>query len=341
MLIEADETSPVSANPADTAPVEGAAPAGDVAEGSSPSTPDVKEAPKTLLDVVKNAVADPKEPEGPSAEEAAKTPGEAPEGEAPADADEDFSKEPFGRHPRFKKLLEDRNRLRDENKGYGEKIAALEGPAQQYAHIEQFMQSNGLAPAEVIELFKVGALIKTDPFAAEEILLGKLMELQTVTGRILPQDLREDVEQGRITEDRARELSAARAKATFTGQRIEAVTAETTKREERRTADGLSARIQAAGDEWEVGKKAKDPSYAAKAESIKDRALVLIATKGAPRTPEEAVAILEQAHKDVTERMRAALPAKPAIQRSPSASSPVEATPAPKTLREAIEASVS
>ncbi|HEY0137785.1 MAG TPA: hypothetical protein VGB85_27055, partial [Nannocystis sp.] len=157
----------------------------DATAGSSPQ--DANASPPSLLDVVKSAVA-PAEPdaEGTSSPEAEKEGQAADDTEANAAEDVDDEKVNPGlhKHPRFRAVLTERNTLR-------EQVTALKEPAQQYERIEAFMQHNGLTNEHVVELFRVGALMRTDPDKAYEAVADTLVELGKLTGRSLPEDLRE------------------------------------------------------------------------------------------------------------------------------------------------------
>ncbi len=171
----------------------GSSPAADVSEGSSPS--DEKEAqPKSLLDVVSNVVEPPKEaPEGTSTSEPEKS-----EADKDADGEQELSEDelaklPFGRHPRFKKLLTERNTFKTQASEFQTRVQELEGPAGQYERIEGFLRQTRIEPQEFVELMQVGALLKNNPEEARKVLLDRLFELDRVTGHSLPDDLRRDV----------------------------------------------------------------------------------------------------------------------------------------------------
>ena len=326
------ETSPVSdteGQPADT-PVAASTPA---AEPISAPDSDAKDAPKSLLDVVKNVV-DPKTeaPEAPSAAEPEKEGEGQPDGEEQEPSPEDDAKLPFGKHPRWQQVMKQRNDARAEVTQTRAELDRLKGPAEQYASIETFMQANDLQPTEVVELFQIGALMKGDPDEALKRIMPYVDSLLEATGRKLPEDIRQDVEEGRITEERASELSRQRAAAALAEAR--ASTAE--QRVEQVQQSTTAQKIGAAMMDWESRAKQKDPDFSAKEQFVADRSRALVQAEGAPRTPEQAVALAERAYAEVTAAMRKNLPPKPAI-RQPTTSAPsgTEAA-APKSMRDAI-----
>jgi hypothetical protein len=325
-----DDTTATSSNATDSTL--------DVSAGSSAA--DVKDPKPSLLDVVK-AVVEPKV-EGAGATSAAEAKETDPEKEAKEAAEprseDDFKDTPFGRHPRFKQVLNERNAAVTRARERDAEVERLSGPAGQYASIEQFMQANGLSATEAVQSFKLAALVKNDPEAALTELLPVLVELRKRTGHELPEDIRKDVEEGRITEDRGRELSQARAREARATQRAEAVTHTAETERTQREATEAQSKIVSATEQWEARTRKADPDFAAKEDFIADRARAIIAAEGPPKDPAAAVAIVERAHKDVTAKMRSLVPAKPSLKRPTERSSSTTATAAPTTLRQAIEA---
>src|SRR3546814_2585723 len=69
---------------------------------------------------------------------------------------------------------------------------------------------HGLSPAEAAEGFTVMAMIKVDPAGALKALEAKADEIRQFLGEKLPDDLQKEVEDGTISEGRAKELAQAR-----------------------------------------------------------------------------------------------------------------------------------
>lgn len=329
MLTHNTETSPVSETdvPEVSSPgPEAASPevAADV-KGEEPAQP-------TLLDVITDVVK-PKPAETQaeaSSAEGTEEPGsvEAKGAAAKAEDPENFDSEPFGRHPRFQQVLSDRNSLKT-------KVEELRAPAESYTKIEAFLAQNDISNEEMVDLFKVAALAKADPNEALKALQPLLSDLYERTGAFLPDDLRTDVEEGKITEERGRELARERARSrelesqnTRMRERDAVVSQET-------QAEQRSAALGTAYADWESARKAKDPDFADKEDLIADRCRAIIAAKGQPATAAEMTGILDQAYTDVTARLRKMIPAREEIRPAARSGSP-NATAQPKSLKEAI-----
>jgi hypothetical protein len=329
MLTHSTETSPVSETdvPVDSSPGPEATTSEVAADVKVEETP----AP-TLLDVITDVVK-PKAEDTPAEASSAKgteEPGsEGVEGvAAKAEDTENFENEPFGRHPRFQQVLSDRNSLRT-------KVEALRAPAENYTKIETFLAQNDISNEEMVDLFKVAALAKADPGEALKALQPLLSDLYERTGAFLPDDLRTDVEEGKITEERGRELARTRAQArelesqNSRMRERDAAVSEETKAEQRAAALG------SAYADWENARKAKDPDFADKEDLIADRCRAIIAAKGQPASAAEMTGILDQAYTDVTARLRKMIPAREEIRPAARSNSP-SATAQPNSLKEAL-----
>lgn len=323
------------------------APETSVTEGSQPGSDAAvaadgvkSEAPApTLLDVVRDAVEPPAEnaaAEAPPAQEPEKSDDATPE-PPKAETLESFANEPFGRHPRFKAVLEQRNSFLGKIGEYESQLSELKPAAENYSKIEKFLETNGISNDEMVDLFQIAALRRSNPEEALQKLGPVLSELYERTGRFLPDDLKMDVEEGRITEERAQELSKARAEKRESDARATAATERAVKTETAVEAERRQEALSGVLAEWEAATKSSDPDFAAKEDFIADRCRTLIAEKGQPKSAAEMRAILTQAHQDVTARMRSVLPAKAEVRAPRSGASPSSATAVPASLKEALE----
>ena len=344
MLEHDSEASPASEN-GDEAPAAsldetsaGASPAAGVTEGSPPS--DDKEAPpKSLLDVISNVV-EPAKMEAPEETSASETvtsdDAKTPEGEQEL-SEEELAKLPFGKHPRFKKVLGERNAFKQQASEFQAQVQELEGPAGQYQRIDGFLRNAGIQPAEFVELMQVGALLKNDPEAARQELIRRLIDLDKITGHALPEDLRKDVEEGRLEEQRARELSIARAREARATETAKVATTHARHVEQSTQVERFQGEVVDAVSGWEQRTRASDPDFAAKEELIADRVIALNARLGPPKSAEDAVRRAEQAHKAVTDQLKGMLPPKPeVVRRNPGSHSTSNVAADPKSMLDVV-----
>jgi hypothetical protein len=300
------------------------------ANAAEPSTADIEDAkPLSLLDVVTNAVAPPKEPEASSALEADQEV-VTPEAEAEAPKAEDDANLPFHNHPRWQALLTERDSLKE--------------PAAQYQQITGFMREHGLTAEEVAEGFDVMAQLKkgdaeslTQTYAWFKSRTDFLAES---IGLTLPADLQAKVDEGLVDEDTATEAAQARAAKALNEQastRTAAVSeAERSANEARERGAAMATAVQA----WENGIKASDPDYAKKASLVETTARAIVQREGkAPSNTEEAIDLVNRAHAEVTAALKAVAPKPKPVAATPASVS-ANATVAPKTLAEAIQRSI-
>lgn len=261
--------------------------------------------------------------------------------EGSADKDDDPSEEELkGYQPkvqkRIKQLLSQRNEYRHAAESHAE-------DATHYRNIRQFMADSQLADAEVAELFQVGRLLKGNDVGGYEkaldILLPIAQQLLEATGRSLPKDLREKVESGEVTEDVARETAVQRTRATVAERRAQQVTAQAETQQQQVASQAHVTAVQTAVSQWTDRIRQSDPDFGLKADAMRDAALALVAEKGRPKNPQEAVQMAELAYARVNSWFKSAQP-----KRQPSRPAPgtgqtgnrTGLTPEPTSLKEAI-----
>lgn len=331
--------------------------------GQDTTTP--ADGPKSMADAITQALAGdaPKaegeaatDPENPDAGAAEKKP----EAEKPADPavtpDPAASKEPAetadtleddpseeelkGYNPkvqkRIRKLLSQRNEFRRTAEGLNE-------DAGHYRNIRQFMSESRLEDGEVAELFKVGRLLKGNDIAGYEealnIVLPIAQQLLEWTGRSVPTDLREKVENGELTEDAAREMAAARSRATVAERKATEVTKTAAAQQQVQQTSAMQSAIQTAVSTWEQRVQASDPDFGLKTEAMRNAALALVAERGRPKNPEEAVKFAQDAYDRVSNWFKSARPKQQPSRPAPGngqTGTRAGLAPAPKSLQDAI-----
>jgi hypothetical protein len=295
----------------------------------SSSSEDVTET--TLADVVRNAAKAVEAPEssdrknGGEAEQSTDDKSASEQGQTP-NADDAKPKDddvPFHKHPRWQEKLKVERELRQQ-------VDTFKASHEQFEQIQGFMRSNALEAQEVANGFEIMALMRRDPEAAFQRLQPYLQQLEMVTGRKLPEDLQKRVEDGVADEATAREAALLRIET----QRRHAAEQSTNQVLAQQTQVQAIQTIQSAVSVVERELQSGDPDYARKQPFVMDRVRALILEQQ-PRTPEEATAIVRQAHSEISDRL------KPMIQRKPvstatSGNSASGGQAAPKSFAEAV-----
>lgn len=310
----------------------GSASISDANPGSS-STPETgAKEPPDLLSAVRSAVdgtkadaaspsagqngtstqVDPKNPQG----------GMDPSAAAKENTEEDTR---FDKHPRFKKLLTERDSFKSE--------------ATEYRNVTAYMKENGLAASEVAEGFKIMAAMKNNPVQALKDLTVYVDRLRQFAGDALTPDLQQQVDQGRITPEMAKELAAARNQAQFLQHR----SSLTAQQQQQQVAEHQAAQqaqaLQGAVNQWVQSQQAKDADFAHKQKQLEWAARSYMANNP-PRTAAEATAMMQKCYDEVNAEFSKLTPRRPALKPLQSASSSSGAQPQPKTLKEAIALSL-
>jgi len=291
--MENDTLSDVKETSADSSKAE------DVKDTKSTSSVD-KDA-RTLADVVKEAAA--KSTSASSTEEEKEASTETVDKTDPDKTKEDESEEketesqekvevpveekdkalPFHKHPRFQEVIKERATFK-------QKMDELTPVAQRAQAIDDYCQKHGVTNEEFNSAVEMAALLRTNPTKGLEALRGYVDALEVSLGNKLPTDLQKDVDEGTLSLDRAKELTAARIKS----QGLE----HTSKRTEAQVAQERQANITTAVNSWDQQKRTSDVAYDKKYPLI-EKAFIAACSMTPPRTPQEAIQLAEKAYAEV------------------------------------------
>lgn len=295
-----------------------AAQAGEGAADPS-SAPDE---PKDMLSVVRDVVQDP-EAASSAGDENAEDPAEPATGEqVKAEKDDtDYTDVPFHKHPRFQEVLR--------------KSKANEADANQFRQITGFLKQNHLSADEAADGLEIMALAKTSPAKALERLKPFVQTLLRAAGEVLPDDLRTQVQQGKMPEAAAREVS--RSRAMLEQERATQEMAARQRQEEAVHAQATARRDAAAT--WEQDRRVKDPAFQSKYPLLEREVAYLQRAEGVPQTPEGVRDQLNRAYDTVNKQARVVAPATPRPAVRPVTGGTAPGTPAaqPKTMLEAMK----
>jgi hypothetical protein len=236
---------------------------------------------ESTLSIVRDVVVDKKEEETKAASPAeGSEEGQSTDEEPnkPEQDDEKFSDVPFNKHPRFQKLLQERNDFKKD--------------ADSYRNVQTFMDNNGISAEEAAEGFVIMGMMKTDPAAAWERLKPYVQSLLTASGEVLPDDLANRVQMGEMTRDAAFEVSRSRAQ--LESYRNAQVFREQ-QAEQRRQQEYAGSLIRTA-EAWEADRRAKDPNFEQKLVPLKKELAFIQMQEGKPTTLEGVQDQLKRAY---------------------------------------------
>ena len=287
-------------------------------EASSSDATETVETEDSLLDVVQSALPEEDAQEETVSEETETQEVQEEQPEVSAEEVEpqleadDWSDVPFNKHPRFRKLVSEKN----EQKKLAEQFR---GDSEQYQKIVDFIGSNNLSAEDAVEGFKIMSLIKNNPNQAQETLQNHLNKVNELTGMRLPDDIQGKLDDGFLDEDAAKELSQARANLVYEKQLRQQDKENAEKAEHfsmKQKADQQLNYLRKVVTDWEETTRNSDPDFSLKQEEINDRVAALVGERGRPVTSAQVLGIANDAYKTVNQRYKARTPQRQSIRTS-------------------------
>lgn len=282
---------------------------------------------KQILGVDKPAPAEPSKAESkPQEKDAADKTAEEKPAEDPAKKPEekqsDTAEVPkeFAKHPAWQRILKERDSFKTQ--------------ATQYQNMEKFLTENNIPGHDAAEALKITALVYNNPQEALKRLDAFRKQLAVQIGLELPDDLKKDVDDGFISEDRAKELSLTRNKVAVAEAKVTHTNEEIT---QTRNERNYQERAQIF-DAWNETTGKTDPDLQKKLPLMQGELLKIRASEGEAQTADDARSRLDRAHKEVTAQLRSLMPRKAAVTPSPQATGQSSVvTKAPSTMLEAVQ----
>lgn len=294
--------------------------------------------PKSMLDAVKTAL-EPAKVDATPASQAGSSPAKV-EGEDGKEGSKDeLSDDPTDEElaqlnqrtqGRIKKLLSQRN---DANA----RIEALTPDAETGRMITEYVQKANLSAQEVNDGFEIMRLMKVDPFGALEKLAPFWTALQSITGQVLPPDLKLAVDEGRVTEEMAREIAQNRAKATVSTQTLKQTQQQTEQEKQQRAHEAHVSKVSRAASDFEKNWERTDPDYKLKTGRVHEKMELVLRRDGFFKTEADGVAAIKKAITEVEAELATLRPAPKAMNPIQGGGSSSQSKPAPKNMAELVD----
>lgn len=251
--------------------------------------------------------------------------------------DEVSEEELAAQKPRTRKRME---QLLQKQKEKDEEVERLRPAAESYERIAKFAQDNQIDEQTVNNMLQYPVLRKQNPEMALQMIEREYAALRQQTGKAMPQDLRQQVEQGYITREHAEELSQARAREQRQKQSAEEQRKAEETRQQQQYQTALKETQQALSSveqQWQQS----DPDYAAK------RDVVIDAFKGQLSdfqrqnnrlpTGEEATKLATSAKERVEKHFSKWRPQKQPVRPVSGGTASSEAKPKPKSMFDVVD----
>lgn len=316
------------------------------ADTSTAGSQDEKK-PASMLDAVKAAVRR-DGAEKASTSETGSPDGEAdppnPDGKEAADEGEigELTPDEFYRYGKRaqRRIRQLDGRVKDLSK----EVDRLAPAAENFERLSNYVAQAGLSRDEVDDLIKVGALAKTNPWEARKWVVEFLNALDQATGHVLPDDLRQRVQQGYISEADALEISQHRARQhrgdVQSEQQAKARQAEQARQAEAKLVNDVAGAVS----EWENRWKSSDPDYRALHARVGEKIeLALVRAQQAgklPKTPAEATALADRILAEARQEVKSLLPKREEIRPITGGRASPTARPTPTNMLEVVRQAV-
>lgn len=312
----------------------------EAAPSSDADAKDAKpEAPTSFLEAVKAAAkAEPKDADPSSKVETKPDQAKPAEGAKPDAAEVvDDSTLPFHKHPRFQQLTKDLREQSERVKALEVEKTNLASEAEVGRRFVSEIQARGIQPQEFQEGFEIMGLMVSDPAEARRRLQVHMDRLGSFTGDVLAPDLREQVENGEITERAAREMQTLRAVNARTSATSQAQAEQRTRETQQSAHQKLMADVTSAGDAWYTAKQAQDPDWEKKQPLVIMATKALISERGFPPDAATATKWLNEALATVDAQTAMFRPKVQATPKPVTGGASGSNNPVPKSMREAME----
>jgi len=332
------DSSPESTN---TTPVDGTAQTGgsDVAPVESSSTEKDSGEPKSMVEAVHSALQPEDADETPPVSKPDQDPTKADPasektGEQAAAPDELSETERSQLKGRTKRSFD---RLTSRVSELGTQNETLQARVAEYDRVVDYIKSTKLRPDEIDTIFDIGTTMKSgNPHEALRKLVPIVQQLQRQAGVELPDDLKDQVGQGYLTEQHARELAMARSEAQHARAREEYSAHERQQADQRSRHEAHLTSLKDTADAWEQQKSAKDLDWSKKSARVHELAKLEVLQNGPPPSAQHAVEMFNRIYDRVSTDLRALMPKPTAVRSLNGGGSSTRSVSEPKTMVEAI-----
>lgn len=211
-------------------------------------------------------------------------------------------------------------------------IDSFRAAAEDHGKVLEFCRANGLSDDDVVMGFQTMALVARDPAKAIPVLENVLHQLRAKTGDALPEDLGREVDQGLISQARAKELALARLER----QRLERQASDGERRwAEQRRADTVQA-VNAATQAWFSETATREPDLPMLRKLLSERIQAIAMRDGMPSDAAGARAMADRALRELRADLKLLAPRRAAISALPSSGSALPTRSRPNSALDAV-----
>lgn len=202
--------------------------------------------------------------------------------------------------------------------------------------MQTFVQENNIQSEDVDLAFGLAAKLRAGDYRGFLDRITPLVDAaRQAVGEAYAPDLRQQVEEGYMTEEAARDLTRARAEAQRAQEEAQRLRQQSQQTQQAQQQQATAHRIISAAQAREAELQSTDPDYAHKREAVETYMKGLLTRGARPQSPEDAVAMVNEAYEFANKTVQKPAP-KPATMQSPTASQVSRGRPAPASTKDAI-----
>ncbi len=207
--------------------------------------------------------------------------------------------------------------------------------------LRNFLVSNDIAREDFQLTLDLAAAMRRGDFKSFLEGVGPYVQLATqAMGITLPPDLQSEVQQGRLSNDAAAQMSRDRYARALAEQRATRATQVLGTQQTTAQTQHLQKSIENTVANWEQGIRTTDPDYGRKEETVRNFLWAVVQEQGAPTSPDHAVAIAKEAYARANRTFQSFSPQRQATRPVPSSINNRAASgarPEPRSMMEAAE----
>lgn len=315
-----DTTAETTPTPDANTAVESSAPA----EGESKSIFDVVNAALQATDQEASPPSD-----EPGTEAQADDPSEGAAETLPDPTEEDLKRYKPATAQRMRQLLDQRDQSRAE-------VEKLQPKVQAFDSLSGFLQQNQLTDADLRNAVNLAAMVRNRPEQEFPKLLEIVQQMAPMVGAVLPDDLHQAVQAGKISEEYARELAGQRATAMLSQHRSSQTQEQLDQKRRQEAWQGTVQAVSNAATEWETSVRRTDPDYSLKQGRIAELVELYARRDGYPTTPQQAVEMSKKAYEVATSELTKFRPAPKPVRTVQASASPRQLIQNPRSVLDII-----
>jgi hypothetical protein len=250
--------------------------------------------------------------------------------------DEDFKGLPQGVKQRIGHLNAKAKKAEREKSELEAQITPLRDAHERFSTLQNYVKEHDIQPQNVTLAFDAMAKMSRGDFQGFIDAIKPFYDhaLQAAGAAIAP-DLQQQVDDGYLTEDHAKELTKARVQTqTFKGQAEQFRQRDSQRQEQERQGQQTNDMLAAINNR-EAQLKASDPDYALKSQAMRSAIQFALENGAVPKTKDDAIRMVNKAYENASASFVKPTPPKATPPR-PSASTPSRGRPEPASTRDAI-----